>query len=245
MKIELIEQAAQPTLYVRLTTSVDGLAEAFDKNFALIERYLSELGEQLVSAPYAAYYNHDMQNLDVEMGFPVAKALPGRDEIKSGVLPALEKAVCGIHKGPYGSLDETYGQIYQYVADNNFEVSGAHYDFYISNPDDTPENELITKILIPVKEKGERKMEHMIFCQSCGMPMEKSEDFGTNKDGGRNGDYCSYCFKDGAFTADVTMDEMIAFCAEHVDDWDMKMTKQEAIAMMREHFLKLKRWANA
>ena len=85
-------------------------------------------------------------------------------------------------------------------------------------------------------------MENMIFCQSCGMPMQKNEDFGTNKDGGRNEDYCVYCFKDGEFTADVTMDEMIDFCAENVDEWDMKITKEEAIAMMRENFPKLKRW---
>jgi hypothetical protein len=59
MKIELIEQVAQPVLYVRFTTSVDRLTEAFDKNFALIESYLTEIGEQPASAPYAAYYNHD------------------------------------------------------------------------------------------------------------------------------------------------------------------------------------------
>jgi len=88
-------------------------------------------------------------------------------------------------------------------------------------------------------------MENMIFCQSCGMPMQKGEDFGTNKDGGKNEDYCVYCYKDGAFTADMTMDEMIAFCAEHASDWDMKVTKEEAIAMMRENFPKLKRWQTA
>ena len=234
MKIELIQQAEQFTLHVRLKTSVGGLNEAFDKNFALIESYLSEIGEQPAAAPYAAYYNHDMQDLDVEMGFPVAKALPGRDEIKAGIIPAFEQAVCGIHKGSYNSLDETYGQIYQYIADNNFEISGAHYDFYISNPDNTSENELITRIAIPVKQ--------MIVCQSCGMPMQKDEDFGTEQDGGKNGDYCIYCYKDGAFTADLTMDEMIDFCAGNVDDWDVKITKEEAVAMMRENFPKLKRW---
>lgn len=234
MKIELTQQAEQFTLHVRLKTSVGGLNEAFDKNFALIESYLSEIGEQPAAAPYAAYYNHDMQNLDVEMGFPVAKALPGRDEIKAGIIPAFEQAVCGIHKGSYNSLDETYGQLYQYIADNNFEISGAHYDFYISNPDNTSENELITRIAIPVKQ--------MIVCQSCGMPMQKDEDFGTEQDGGKNGDYCIYCYKDGAFTADLTMDEMIDFCAGNVDDWDVKITKEEAVAMMRENFPKLKRW---
>lgn len=154
MKIELVDQAAQPVLYVRITTSLDELNNEFDKNFALLESYLSELGEQPASAPYAAYYNHDMQNLDVEMGFPVASALSGKDEIQAGALPAFTKAVCGIHKGPYSSLDKTYEQIYAYIANNKLEQSGAHYDFYVSNPDNIPEAELVTKIIIPVKEKG-------------------------------------------------------------------------------------------
>jgi len=245
MEIELMKQEAQFTLYVRLTTSIDKLTEEFDKNYALIESYLSEIGEQPAYAPYAAYYNHDMQNLDVEMGFPVLKVLPEKGEIKSGAIPAQANAACIIHKGSYDSLNKTYGQIYKYIEDNSFEISGAHYDFYVSNPDDTPENELITKIVIPVKSKGETKMENMSFCQSCGMPLQKSEDFGTNKGGDKNEDYCAYCYKDGAFTVDLTMDEMIAFCADHVGEWDMKMTKEEAIAMMRENFPKLKRWQPA
>ena len=38
-------------------------------------------------------------------------------------------------------------------------------------------------------------MEDKKFCQSCGMPMEKPEDFGTSNDGGRNEEYCCYCYK--------------------------------------------------
>lgn len=245
MKIELTQQAEQHTLYVRFSTSVDKLPEEFDKKYALLEGYLSEIGERPASAPYGAYYNQDMLSLDVEMGFPVAKALPGRGEIKSGTLPAFEKAVSCVHKGPYSSLCGTYNQVYQYIADSKFEQAGAHYDFYINDPDGTPEEELLTRIVIPVKERAETGTEKMVFCQSCGMPMQNSGDFGTDADGGRNGDYCVYCFKDGAFTADITMEEMIAFCAGHVDDWGMGITKEDAVAMMRENFPKLKRWRTA
>lgn len=88
-------------------------------------------------------------------------------------------------------------------------------------------------------------MENQKFCQSCAMPLATDGDFGTNTDGSKNEDYCVYCYKDGAFTNDCTMDEMIGFCAEHVDEWDMKISKEEAIAQMKEHFPKLKRWATA
>ena len=48
------------------------------------------------------------------------------------------------------------------------------------------------------------------FCQSCGMPLEEKL-LGTNADGSKNEEYCIYCYKDGAFTGDFTMEEMADF----------------------------------
>ena len=45
------------------------------------------------------------------------------------------------------------------------------------------------------------------------MPLSRPDDFGTNADGSRSGDYCRYCFKNGAFTAECSMEELRAFCA--------------------------------
>lgn len=48
-------------------------------------------------------------------------------------------------------------------------------------------------------------------CQSCGMPMENPEDFGTNKDKSSNSDYCHFCFQNGKFTEpDITKEQMIS-----------------------------------
>ncbi|MDR2526593.1 MAG: zinc ribbon domain-containing protein [Rickettsiales bacterium] len=79
-------------------------------------------------------------------------------------------------------------------------------------------------------------------CQSCGMPLANQEDFGTNKDGTINKDYCKYCYKEGEFTADCSMEEMIEFCAQSSDQWGIKITKEQAIAWMKEAYPKLKRW---
>lgn len=52
------------------------------------------------------------------------------------------------------------------------------------------------------------------FCQSCAMPMQKPEDFGTNADGSQNQEYCKYCYQNGAFTEpNITMEQMIEKCA--------------------------------
>ena len=81
-------------------------------------------------------------------------------------------------------------------------------------------------------------MSEMIFCQSCGMPLQKEEDYGTNNDGSKNREYCVHCYKDGAFTQDVTMEAMIEICVPFMTD----MKPEEAKAMLKEHLPKLKRW---
>jgi hypothetical protein len=47
-------------------------------------------------------------------------------------------------------------------------------------------------------------MEGYQFCQSCGMPLERQEDLGTEADGLKSTIYCIHCYRDGRFT-DETM----------------------------------------
>ena len=97
----------------------------------------------------------------------------------------------------------------------------------------------------------------MKFCQSCGMPLTE-EVLGTNADGSKNEDYCIYCYRDGRFLQDCTMDEMIEHCAQFVDEVNKHMPKpmtkeeykqapaaqkyEEACERMRSFFPMLKRW---
>ena len=55
----------------------------------------------------------------------------------------------------------------------------------------------------------------MKFCQSCGMPLT-DDNKGTNADGTQNEDYCIYCYKDGKFTQNMTMEQMIDHCAQFI-----------------------------
>ncbi len=84
-------------------------------------------------------------------------------------------------------------------------------------------------------------MENKI-CQSCGMPLTENDQFGTNKDGSRNDDYCIYCYKDGEFIDKVTMEEYIEICSKYGKEADM--TEEEMKAHCQKLFPTLKRWKN-
>ncbi|MCR9012113.1 zinc ribbon domain-containing protein [Gabonibacter chumensis] len=86
----------------------------------------------------------------------------------------------------------------------------------------------------------------MQMCQSCGMPMNAESDYGTNQDESKNREYCCYCFQEGHFTKNITMEEMIEECADYVDEFNagsgLNYTREEAILEMKKYFPTLKRW---
>ena len=89
-------------------------------------------------------------------------------------------------------------------------------------------------------EYPKEDMSGMKFCQSCAMPIREPAQFATERDGSENDSYCIYCYKDGAFTTDCTMEEMIETCVPFMVEGGMP--EAEARRMMTESLPKLKRW---
>lgn len=82
----------------------------------------------------------------------------------------------------------------------------------------------------------------MTICQSCAMPLIQPEDRGTNADGGLNEEYCHYCWNEGKFSTDETMEQMIESCVPHVIGGKPYPDAETAHTAMRELFPRLKRW---
>lgn len=84
------------------------------------------------------------------------------------------------------------------------------------------------------------------FCQSCGMILSDDNDRGTESDGSPSSDYCAYCYRNGAFTEDVSIDEMIENNLRHLDEWNREngqsFSPEEARRALMEYLPTLKRW---
>lgn len=77
------------------------------------------------------------------------------------------------------------------------------------------------------------------FCQSCSIPMDRPDCFGTNTDGTQNDDYCFY---DGKFTVpDITKEEMIDLVVSIMVD-KVKMSEEQARQISQSFIPTLKRW---
>ncbi len=79
------------------------------------------------------------------------------------------------------------------------------------------------------------------ICQSCGMPLTKEQDFGTNKDFSKSREYCFHCFKNGKFLDEgITLKEKIEKNIKF--GIQMGMSEEQARKMASSILPKLKRW---
>lgn len=149
-QFELEEKAAQPTISIRTRAAVENLPQVFGTAYGAIMNYLSETGIEPSGAPYAGYFNMDMQDLDIEIGFPVLQTITGKDEIKPSEIPAGKQVSC-LYTGPYSQVEPAYNAIMEWISANGYTATGECYEFYLNDPSETPENELLTKIVFLLK----------------------------------------------------------------------------------------------
>lgn len=147
--IDVLDKLAHPTLSIRTETAVHNLPVLIGPSYTKLAAHLKDLGECLSDFPYVAYHNMDMQHLDVEIGFPVTRALPGKGDITAGIIPAGKVTFC-VYRGPYSGMEPVYGEMFQWIEQHGHKPAGAIYERYLNGPD-RPEEELLTLVEIPVR----------------------------------------------------------------------------------------------
>lgn len=80
------------------------------------------------------------------------------------------------------------------------------------------------------------------ICQSCGMPIEDKNLYGTELNGSNSKYYCKYCYQNGEFIDKVNMEEYIEMCAKYGEQ--AGMTNKQMKQYCKKLFPTLKRWKN-
>lgn len=141
----------QPTLTVRTRTSVAEISNALGTAFKAVWEYARAHDVQPAGPPFALYHNMDMQDLDLEAGYPVSRSVRGSAIVIAGELPECEAATC-LHIGSYESIGQSYEVLMNWMKERSLESWGLVYEFYLNDPRNTPPDQLRTRIVFPLLE---------------------------------------------------------------------------------------------
>lgn len=148
--IEILSLRKQKILSVRNYSDISNLPSLIGESFKKITDYLNEIGEFTSDVPFVAFHDANPENLDVEIGFPVPKHLPGKNEIKSSFIPE-SLAIVSMFRGSNTDMDSLYEEMIEWIENSTYKLAGVVYEYYY-NGIEFPEDELLTKIVMPIKE---------------------------------------------------------------------------------------------
>jgi len=153
MQTETVQTHAVPWVYLSYQTPMDSaeigriMGEAFQK----LGQFVGENQIEVAGPPLSVYRDYTDNGMTVDIGFPVAAAALGKatGEIKAGQTPS-GKAIKVVHKGSYDRLRDTYGELEEHFKAEGIPMSPVCWEVYLSDPDATPEQDLVTEIFMQV-----------------------------------------------------------------------------------------------
>ncbi len=151
---EIYNQNAQPTLSIRTRAAVQDLPTLIGQSYAAIGAHMKKHGVQPSGMPYTAYFNMDMQDLDVEIGFPVDRVVSGEGPIQPGEMPEGMYASL-LYRGLYSEMGPAYETLKLFIEKSGYKPQGAAYEFYLNSPEEVAMEDLETRIVLPIEVKNE------------------------------------------------------------------------------------------
>lgn len=152
---EITEVEPVMIAYVSGTSSQDSadIGQAFATSYGQVGAFLSQHQLAMAGPPISINTSWDESGYAFDAGIPVASAPEGEIPEDSAVKIGSTyggKVLKVVHTGSYESLPETYEKIEAYLAAHGLEATDRPWDQWVSDPEETPEEEVITHIYFPL-----------------------------------------------------------------------------------------------
>lgn len=110
---------------------------------------LESQGKAPAGGPMVCFHNTDLEQLDVEVAFPVAEPMPDSGGLQGRTLPS-ERVATTIDQGPYEHQDPTLMALMAWVREQELESQGPIWYQYL-NDIDRPDAQFLTLMEMPLR----------------------------------------------------------------------------------------------
>lgn len=137
--------------YIPYVGSYDKIPELIGE----VAQWLEEKEFKATELVYGTYFNSpefvSEDQLQYEIGFGFEGKITAMQEGKIGIKEIPEHTVLAtLHEGPYTNVGPVIHAVVDYAEKNGYDIVGPISEAYLNSPLDTPEEELLTEVRIPV-----------------------------------------------------------------------------------------------
>lgn len=137
---------------------------------------------QVTQPPFVVYYTSPMEvsteKMEYEVGIPFKGEAKEDEHVNIKIMPK-HKTISTLFKGPYQEICPVYAEIMQYIMEGKYEMIGAPREAYLNNPQEVPENELLTEVIFPVidLEDCENPTENVNITENPEITIEEENSY--------------------------------------------------------------------
>lgn len=148
--MEIMDTTEINALSIRsVVASMPDFHKVIDESFEEVMAYMQHNGILCCGAPFILYHSFGINNMDVDIGWPIQQDDAGDGRIKLIKIPR-GRAVHETYKGPYTNLCEANKNVMDYISENGIRTAEWMYEVYPNSPEDTLQEDLITEIYYPI-----------------------------------------------------------------------------------------------
>ena len=156
LRVEQIEAQPLTVAFVSTTSAKDNaaIAAVIGASYVKVGQFMTKNGLKQAAAVQTINHKYDDSGYQFDAAIPVDHA-PEKEVPSDSPVQVKQtysgKALKVVHKGAYQNMETTYRQMVAYMAAHGYEGAASPWDEYVSDPGETPEPELVTNIVWPIK----------------------------------------------------------------------------------------------
>jgi AraC family transcriptional regulator len=135
---EIEQQPRQPYVAVRATMPMAEIGQRMGPMFGQLFGWLGAHQVAPAGPPWTRYLGVGEEEVELEVGAPVAAPVEASNGVIAGVRPATQVAKA-LHIGPYDAMEATYTALLDWVRAQGKAVTGAMWEVYESDPEQEPD----------------------------------------------------------------------------------------------------------
>lgn len=136
--IQIEQQPRQPYVAVRATVPMAEIGQRMGPLFGQLFGWLGSHQVAPAGPPWTRYLAVGSDEVELEVGAPVATPIDGGEGVIAGVRPAAQVAKT-LHIGPYDAMEAAYRAVMDWLQAQGRLVTGAMWEVYESDPEQEPD----------------------------------------------------------------------------------------------------------
>ena len=155
IEVEIVEAEPLDILYIATDSRAGpgGVAASLAAAYQEITSFMAENSIEMQAQPMAITRGWDAKDYEFDAAIPVSTTdveLSGN--VRAGKSPS-GRAVRVVHRGPYDRMSPSYEKLAAYMAAHGLKEGRVSWEHYISDPGQTPADEIITHIYFLIENE--------------------------------------------------------------------------------------------